>query len=88
MILKLSGFADGTIFIPLSSITCANSVEEYFFDPFVITDAVKSAVPAMVSVNSPPFEKIPIATISFTLFGVSKSVAPLKVHTFEYSHSH
>lgn len=77
MIEKLSALADGTILIPLSSSSCASSIDEYFFVPFVNTDAVKSAVPGIFSLNSPPFEKIEIATISFTLFGVSSNVAPL-----------
>lgn len=53
-----------------------------FFVPLVRTDAVKSAVPGIVSVNSPPLEKMLIATISLTLFGVSKRVAPLESSYF------
>ena len=82
VIAKLSAFADGTTLIPLSSKNCASSTDEYFFVPLVRTDAVKSAVPGIVSVNSPPLEKMLIATISLTLFGVSKRVAPLESSYF------
>ena len=82
MIAKLSAFADGTIFMPLSSSSSASSIEEYFFVPFVRTDAVNSAVPGIFSVNSPPFEKILMATISLILFGVRSNVVPFESSYF------
>lgn len=79
---KLSALADGTTFIPLSSKICASSREEYFFVPFVSTEAVSSAVPGIVSVNFPPFENMLIATMSLTLFGVRRRVAPFESSYF------